>query len=105
MATDEVYAVRARALRDYANQLATELEGPFPKGLREHGAGAVRYLRTCAADCERLGELTTLAVDLAACLSNVLLFAENVDAGAHPQTFTSAHVLLRRADRELKHVR
>lgn len=102
MAGSEVYRVRAQALRDYANQLASELEGPFPKGLREHGAGAVRYLRTYAADTLYLGEQIAFARELADTLSEILPWADRADAGAHPQVIERARALLGRAEQELK---
>lgn len=105
MSGSEVYAVRAQALRDYANELSTELEGPFPKGLREHGAGAVQYLRRYAADTLWLGENRALMSDLAAALREVLPWAQRADNGAHARVFRDAQVLLARAERELRDVR
>ena len=76
MRDSEVYAVRAKAMHEVADRLAAELQGPWPKPLRETGLSAVAALRSYSSDCLTLGERTVLARDLADSLREALRYAD-----------------------------
>jgi hypothetical protein len=105
VAGNDVYRVRAKAIRECADRLAAELRGPWPTALREAGQRAHGYLRSYAADCLVLDERTALARDLADSLREALMQADRPHGALRQAQLAGARRVLLRAERELKHVR